>query len=148
VVGFAVIDAPFVALNPVEGAHEYEVAPDAASAVLLPLQIGEGVVTAITGFWLTVTMTIEVAMQPLPLIPVVVYVVVVVGLAVTDAPLVALNPIDGVHVYEAAPDAASVVLLSLQIGAGVATVIVGFGFILTATCVVVEHPLLFVPVME
>jgi uncharacterized lipoprotein YbaY len=40
--------------------------------------------------------------------PVTVYVVVVVGVAVTVAPVVALNPVAGVHVYVFAPVAVSV----------------------------------------
>jgi hypothetical protein len=40
--------------------------------------------------------------------PVTVYVVVVVGVAVTEAPVVALKPVAGVHVYVFAPVAVSV----------------------------------------
>jgi len=74
-------------------------------------------------------------------------VVVVVGLAVTDEPVVALKPVDGVHVYVVPPVAVKMVLLPLHIGAGVGTVIVGGGFTATATVVVLTQPLPSVPVI-
>ena len=85
--------------------------------------------------------------QPLPSVPVMVYVELIVGLAVTDEPVVALKPVDGVHVYVVPPVAVKVVLLPLHIGAGVGAVIVGGGFTATGTVVVFTQPLLFVPVM-
>jgi hypothetical protein len=53
--------------------------------------------TVITGKGLTVTVTCAVAVHPL-LSPVTVYVVVVVGLAITNEPVVELNPVGGLQV--------------------------------------------------
>jgi len=66
---------------------------------------------------------------------------------VTDDPVVALKPDDGVHVYVVPPVAVKMVLLPLHIGAGVGDVIVGGGFTVTATIVVLTQPLPSVPVM-
>ena len=65
---------------------------------------------------------------------------VVVGFAVTVAPVVADKPVAGLHVYVVAPLAVSDVLLPLQIVAVVGeTVTVGFGFTVTVTVVVDVH---------
>jgi hypothetical protein len=56
---------------------------------------GADVVTVGLGF--TVTITVVFPVQPL-VVPVTVYVLVTVGLAVTDVPVVALNPVPGAHV--------------------------------------------------
>ena len=64
----------------------------------------------------------------------------------TDEPVVALKPVEGVQVYVVPPVAVKVALLPLHIGEGVGTVIVGGGFTVTATVVVFTQPLLFVPV--
>ena len=53
------------------------------------------------------TMTVTCAVHP-PGVPVTVYVVVVVGDAVTEEPVVALKPVAGVHVYDVAPVAVKV----------------------------------------
>lgn len=74
-------------------------------------------------------------------VPVTVYVVVEVGFAVTDAPVVLLNPVAGLQMYVVAPDAASTVDCPAQIAAGVGTVITGTGLIVTVTCAVALHPL-------
>ena len=66
------------------------------SVVDWPLQI-DGELTVITGGGLMVTVTCAVAVHPLD-VPVTVYVVVEVGVAVTDAPVVLLNPVAGLHV--------------------------------------------------
>ena len=65
---------------------------------VLPLQIADGVGTVIVGVGFTVTVTVVLPEHPLKLIPVIVYVVVTKGLAVTIDPDVALNPVDGVQV--------------------------------------------------
>ena len=57
----------------------------------------------IVGKGLTVTVTVDVPVQPFAPVPVIVYVVVAVGLAVTVAPVVALNPVAGDHAYVLAP---------------------------------------------
>ena len=49
------------------------------------------------GIGLTVTTTKSVEVQPEADVPVTVYDVVKLGFAVTDAPVVALNPVDGDH---------------------------------------------------
>jgi len=69
------------------------------------------------GPWDTVTVIVvdPVIEQPV-FVPVTVYVVVVAGLAVTLAPLVALRPVPGDHVYPpVAPEAVSSTLPPLQI---------------------------------
>ena len=66
--------------------------------VLLPLQIGPEVSTEIFGLGLTTTITVVVFTQPLPSVPAMVYIELIVGLAVTDEPVVALKPVDGVHI--------------------------------------------------
>jgi len=76
-----------------------------------------------------------------------VYVELIVGLAVTDEPVVALKPVDGVQMYVVPLVAVKMVLLPLHIGAGVGDVIVGGGFTVTATVVVLTQPLPSVPVM-
>ena len=62
--------------------------------VLAPLQM-LGAFTLTNGNGKTVTTAVVVFKQPLAAVPVIVYVVVVVGLAVTLAPVVALNPVLG-----------------------------------------------------
>jgi len=71
-------------------------APDADNVADCPWQIDAGG-TVMTGSGLTVTVTCAVCVHPLR-VPVTVYVVVVVGLAVTLAPVVLLNPVGGDHV--------------------------------------------------
>ena len=62
--------------------------------VLAPLHIAtEGQV--IVGIGLTVTVAVVVFTQPAALVPVIVYVVVAAGDAVTDVPVVADNPVAG-----------------------------------------------------
>ena len=90
--------APVLALKPVLGVQVYVLAPVAVRVVLLPGQIDDGGGTTITGLGLTVTVTVVVPVHPLISVPVMVYVVVVPGLAFTVAPVLALNPIFGAHV--------------------------------------------------
>ena len=94
--GVAVTLAPFVALSPVAGDHEYVFAPLAVSTVFCPLQIVMSGETVTTGIGFTVTVTCAVAVHPFAS-AVTVYVVVEVGVAVTLAPVVALNPVAGLH---------------------------------------------------
>ena len=58
----------------------------------------EANVALTVGSGLTVTTLVCVPLQPFVLVPVIVYVVVTLGLAVTDEPVVALKPEDGLHV--------------------------------------------------
>ena len=84
-------------LRPVGGDHEYVLAPLAVSVAGCPLQIavlGETVIATVV----TVTVTCAVAVHPLMLVPVTVYVVVEGGLAVTDEPVDELRLVEGVHV--------------------------------------------------
>ena len=57
-----------------------------AGAAGLKVKLGNG---------FTVTTTVVVLVHPLAFVPVIVYVVVIVGFAVTVAPVVALNPVAG-----------------------------------------------------
>lgn len=82
--------------------------------------------------------------QPAAVVPVTLYVVVLVGVAVNDAPL----PV-GLHVYVLAPLAAIVELWFKQIAAGVAVAAtVGSGFTVSVTVVVPVQPAAVVPVTE
>jgi len=88
-----------------------------------------------------------VSLHPPAAVPTTVYVVVEPGLAVTLAPVVALRPAPGLHVYVAAPLAVNPTLLpehNEELG-GV-TVTVGVGNTLIVMVAVLLHPLLFVPV--
>ena len=70
------------------------------------------------GGGLTVTVTCAVAVHPFD-VPVTVYVVVEAGVAVTDEPVVLLNPVAGLQAYEVAPVAVNVVDCPIQIAEGV-----------------------------
>jgi len=92
--GLAVTVVPVVALNPVAGDQLYDDAPLAVNVVLPPGQMAaEGQV--IVGKGLIVTVVVPVPTQPAALVPVIVYVVVAAGFAVTLVPVVALNPVAG-----------------------------------------------------
>jgi hypothetical protein len=87
-----------VALNPVEGLQLYVLAPDAVSVVLPPWQaVGGLAVTVTLGKGKTVSVSVEVFVQPFASVVVTVYVVVAVGNAVGFAAVVLLNPVEGVH---------------------------------------------------
>ena len=94
----------------------------------------------------TVTTVVAWAVHPLDAAPVIVYVVVTEGLAVTDAPVVALSPVAGLHVYETAPLA---VMETEPAGQMVADAgedkTIGEGSTVMVMVPVPEHPL-FVPV--
>jgi hypothetical protein len=72
--------------------------------------------------------------------------VVVVGFAVTDAPVVADKPVAGDQLYVDAPLAVSTVLDPLHIVAG-GTLTTGIGFTVTVTVVVFVQPATLVPVI-
>jgi hypothetical protein len=98
--GFAVTLVPVVALRPVEGLHVYPPLPLLAFKVTEPpLQMVEepvGVMLTVPpGFTVTTCVAVE---EPQALDVVTVYVCEVPGLAVTVAPVVALNPVAGDHV--------------------------------------------------
>jgi hypothetical protein len=73
------------------------VTDDAVSVVPEPMQITAEVGLTVTTGAFTVTADVAVALQPLPSVPVTVYVVVVVGLAVTVVPVVGDKPATGNH---------------------------------------------------
>lgn len=94
------------------------------------------------GSGLTVIVRVEVPVQ-VPLVPVTVYVVVVVGETITEEPV----KLPGIHVYEVAPLAVSVVLLPTQTDVLEAVVVtVGVGFTVTVNTEVLVQPFAAVPV--
>lgn len=147
-VGLAVTVAPVDEDKPVDGLQLYVEAPLAVSDVLVPLQIVvEAGETVIVGVAFTVTVTVAVFVHPFASVPVIVYVVVVVGFAVTLAPVVDDKPVDGLQLYVEAPPAVSDVLAPLQIVTDGETVTVGLGFTVTITVAVFVHPFASVPVI-
>ena len=103
-----------------------------------PLQMVALVVDAeTTGKEFTVTVSVAVVVQPGPVEPVTVYVVVAVGFTVTEVP----DKLPGIHVYVAAPEPVSVVLLPIQIdGLAALAVTVGGAPTITVTVAVPEQP--------
>ena len=95
-----------------------------------------GPVSVMDGAEPTVTVTVVVFTHDgVPaVVPVTVYVVVEVGLAVTVAPLVALNPVAGDHVYVLAPEAVRLTLPAKAIeGAAGVTTTVGSAWLVNTT---------------
>jgi hypothetical protein len=100
------------------------------------------------GVGVTLIVICAVSLHPDPFVPTTVYVMVVAGLAFTDAPVVALNPAAGLHEYVAAPDALIVTEVPEQIlfeGAGI-NVTVGEGLMDIVTLSILVQPFAFVPV--
>jgi hypothetical protein len=83
-----------VADKPVPGDHVYVDAPVAVKTALDPTQMVAGG-QVINGNGFTVTVAVVVLLQPAALVPVMVYVVVEPGFAVTLAPVVADKPVAG-----------------------------------------------------
>ena len=76
-----------------------DVPPDAVNVEEPPTQIaGFAGVMLHDGSGFTVTVVIACAVQPVPAVPIIVYVIVAPGLAITLAALVAFNPVEGDHV--------------------------------------------------
>ena len=99
--GFAITIGPLVVFNLVAGLHVYVVALPPVNVVELPEHIVAGPATAVkVGGALTVTVSVKgvVAAQPNADVPFSVYVMVLVGLAVTDEPVLAFNDVLGVQV--------------------------------------------------
>ena len=92
------------------------------------------------------TVTCAVAVHPAAEVPVTVYVVVDVGLAVTVDAVVLLKPEEGLQLYVFAPPAVNVVDCPKQIATGGETVTTGNGLTVTVTCAVAVHPAADVPV--
>jgi hypothetical protein len=107
----------------------------------------DGVIVPPAGLAFTVIVTVAVLVHPFPAVPVTVYVVVVVGFAVTVAPVVEDKPVAGLQLNVVAPLAVSETLLPVHIVAEEGdTVIVGCGFTVTVTVAVFVHPFPSVPV--
>ncbi len=85
----------------------YVDAPDAVNVAVAPAQIA-ALFTVTVKLETTVTVEVFVELQ-LPVVPVIVYIVVLGGLALTLEPVVALNPVPGLQLYVVAPLAVSVV---------------------------------------
>ena len=116
-------------------------APPAVSVMFCPVQMLAFGVTVTTGNGFTVTVTCAVEVHPL-ILPVTVYVVVDVGVAVTEEPLDELKVDEGVQLYVLAPPAVSVKFCPVQIAAFGVTVTTGKVFTVTVTCAVEVQPLM------
>lgn len=147
-VGLATTEFPVLLLNDPEGDHVYVAAPVAESVALLPEQIVvEEPVTDTTGDGVTATVIDAVSLQ-LPLEPIIVYVVLAVGEAVTDEPVEALRPDAGDQVNVPAPLALRVALVPEQIVSfDEVTATEGIGVtVMVIVCISVQLPL--APVTE
>jgi hypothetical protein len=123
--GVAVTDEPVEELRDVDGLHVYELAPEALSTVLCPVQTVSSGERETTGIRFTVTMVCKVAVQPAAEVPVTEYVVVETGVAVTLEPVEAFKVEEGLQTYEAAPVALSIAELPEQIACEGVSVIKG-----------------------
>jgi len=137
----AVTEEPLDELKDDEGVQLYVLAPPAVSVMFCPVQMLAFGVTVTTGKEFTVTVTCAVDVQPL-MSPVTVYVVVDVGLAVTEEPVDELKDDEGVQLYVLAPPAVSVMFCPVQMAAFGVTVTTGNGFTVTVTCAVEVQPLM------
>jgi PII-like signaling protein len=118
-----------------------------AAPLLPPLQptfVIDVVVSDGTG--LTETVTIDKLTHPRLFVPVTVYVVLVVGAAVTLGPDVADRPVAGDHANVAAPVAVSTVDEPVQIATSIPAMTRGNGFTMTVTIAGVLHPPLVIAV--
>ena len=116
--------------------------PDAVKEVVPPAQILSLPVILAVKEPPTVITAVEVLLQPDADVPVTVYVIVLPGLAVTLAPVVALKPVPGLHVYVDAPDATKLTLPLVQILADEGVIVtVGIGSTITISVVSFIQPL-------
>lgn len=97
VLGLAITFGPVDVFNDADGLQVYALAPPAVKAILCPPQMVSSGVTKNVGDGFTVSVNWVVDEHPFAL-PVTVYVVVDVGLAVTLEPVVALSDAAGLHV--------------------------------------------------
>ncbi len=132
--GEAVTFDPVEELNDPAGLHVYVLAPVAVSEAELPGQM-VALLTTTDGLLITVTVAVSESVQPLASVPVIVYCVVLAGLAVTLDPVDELNEPAGLHVYVLAPEALRMVDPELHMAAP-GTETVGRGFTLTVVVVV------------
>jgi hypothetical protein len=121
-------------------------APEAVSVAEVPAQIAISAPALISGNGLTVTVKVVVPEQPTPEVPVIVYVVVEVGFAVTVPPVVAERPVAGLQVKAFAPEAVRLVLPPMQMALLPAIVTDGVPFTATITLEESIHPAALVPV--
>ena len=129
---------PVALLKSVAGLQVKVLAPVAVNVAEFPAQI-VAEFTVITGVDTTVTVDVAVAEQ-VPAVPVTVYTAVVVGVAVTVAPVVALKSAGfcAVQVYELAPLTVNVVVWPAQM-VSLFTVRTGLVVVLTLAVAVVVH---------
>ena len=90
--------APVVAVNPVPGAHVYVAPPVAVSVAALPLQIATPAPALIAGNGFMDIVVDAVPLHPLASVPVTVYDLFAVGVAITLLPVVADRLELGLHV--------------------------------------------------
>lgn len=134
-VGFATV----LLLKPVPGLQLYVVAPLALRLAEAPAQIVEPPVAVTPGIGFTVITAVAVAEQPED-VPVTVYVVVEVGVAVTVGAVVELRPVAGSQLYVAPPLAISMLLPPVQMEAVEGdTATVGTGFTVIVTVAVLKQ---------
>src|SRR6185369_14750147 len=96
--GFAETLTPVVESKLVDGDQVYELAPLDVKVATPPSQI-VALLTSTIGDWFTLTILVIVAVHPLKLVPVIVYVIVAVGLAETVDPVVEERFVAGDHIY-------------------------------------------------
>ena len=137
---------PVVAVRPVDGDQLYVVPPLAVSVVEVPVHIATDAPPLMVGKALTVTVFVPVLIHPLASVPVTVYIVVVVGLAVMPEPVVAVRPVDGDQLYVVPPPAVSVVEVPVHIATDEPPLMVGSAFTVTVLVPVLIHPFASVPV--
>jgi hypothetical protein len=142
-VGLALTLVPVVALNPVAGVQVYVEAPPAVKLIDAPLHIAP-LFTLIVGSGFTVTVDVVEAVHPFAAVPVTVYTVVMVFVAVTEAPVVALSPVTGDQVYVDAPDADNAKAIEPHL-APEFTITVGMGSTVTIAVAVSVQPMALDP---
>jgi hypothetical protein len=126
------------------GFHEY----DGEVALVVAVSVAEeprqivGLFTVTAGKGLTVTVEVAELLHPFTSVPVTVYVVVVVGSAITELPVVEERSVLGDQVYVVAPVAVIVVLNPEHIETEGLTVTTGSGFTTTSTLVLGPSQLL------
>ena len=86
-----------VSLSPDEGLHANVIPPDAPRVIFPPMQIVSFSPASAGGERLTVTVNVVVFEHKDKSVPVIVYVVLLVGFAVTIVPVVELSPLAGAH---------------------------------------------------
>ena len=112
--GVLVTELPVLEFRNVEGDQEYRSAPLAVKVLAMPAQVVIFSDAVTVGKEFTVITSRAQVLQLLTPVPVTVYVVVTVGLAVIKAPVVVLSPAAGDQVKESAPLALMPALSPLQ----------------------------------